>query len=226
MGPRPGVRSGDWVNGGATAPAATTAAAAGLSSSMSGNRRTMAPSLVSVSRLSLGPVAESELGHHAAVGQVREVRPAVHPPHQQLRVELVVAGVAELPAGAPLAESEDQGTQLLPRTGEEVVIAYVVDDAGVLQLVSSLVGMVASVEWVAGSVAMRRGYDDFARTSGTGSVPDGSTICTRRPTRTFVPSNPSTNRLTIPWQEPSDDHDKHRDEFCPAERGRPALVRR
>ena len=114
MGPRPGVRSGDWVNGGATAPAATTAAAAGLSSSMSGNRRTVAPSPVSVSRLSLGPVAESELGHHAAVGQVREVRPAVHPPHQQLRVELVVAGVAELPAGAHSPSPKTRGRSSCP----------------------------------------------------------------------------------------------------------------
>jgi hypothetical protein len=58
----------------------------------------------------------------------------VHPPHQQVGVELAGPGFAELPASAPLADAEHDRTEVPAGLGEHVGVVDVLDDAGRLQL--------------------------------------------------------------------------------------------
>jgi hypothetical protein len=58
----------------------------------------------------------------------------VHPPHQQLGIELLGAGVAEPVAGTPLGQAQDHGPEVQAGLGELVAVIGAADDLRRLQL--------------------------------------------------------------------------------------------
>ena len=71
-------------------------------------------------------------------GKPDSVEPGVHPPHQQLGVELVGVGVAERPLRAPLAQAEHDRFELAAGVGEQVLVAEPLDEPGPLELAQPL----------------------------------------------------------------------------------------
>ena len=83
-------------------------------------------------------VGEPEVQDVPVSGQGRGVEAAVHPPDEQLRVELVGLGVTEHPPGAPLRHAEDEGLEGTSRRREHVPRARPLDDAEALEVAQSL----------------------------------------------------------------------------------------
>ena len=83
-------------------------------------------------------VGETQVEHVTLAGQARGVDSAVHPPDEQLRVELVRQGVAEHPLGAPLRQAEDDRLEGPARGGQHVVRPRALDDAEALEMAQAL----------------------------------------------------------------------------------------
>ena len=83
-------------------------------------------------------LGQLDVQDHPAVAERFRIDTAPDPPHQHGRVELVLARLAERPAGAPLGQPEDDRPELLAGRRRLVAVVGAADQAGALELVEAL----------------------------------------------------------------------------------------
>ena len=86
-----------------------------------------------------GVIGEPDVQHMAFAGERRGVESGVHPPDQELGVQLFRCRVAECPSGTPPPEVEQDRLELLAGVGQQILAAETFDEPRPLELAQPFV---------------------------------------------------------------------------------------